>query len=147
MSKPDTGSVKEALLAADVEIYRTTDAEIQIAERVRLHIMDSGVRVDLASAPKVTFTARSQRSDFPNADPSDLFERVRSQVGKAAQDRSYLETDARSVSINDPVNEERVLDVWHEITFSKDVPTVTELVQEVQWALTVDKVVSGNSES
>ncbi|MBW1906830.1 MAG: hypothetical protein JRJ24_16290, partial [Deltaproteobacteria bacterium] len=46
-----------------MEIYRTDDRELQIAERVRLHIMDSGVRVVLNSGLLVQFTARTQRSD------------------------------------------------------------------------------------
>ena len=147
VSKPDIEPVKQALLGARVEIYRSTDEEIQIAERVRFHIMDSGVRVQLTGKPRVLFTARSQRSDFPNADPTDLFSRVRSHVGHQATKRGYFESGARSVDVNDPVDETRILDVWHEVTYAKDATSIDEVVEEVQWALSVEKYVAGSPDN
>ena len=77
-------SIQQALASAGVEIYRTDDHELQIAERVRLHIMDSGVRVVMRDGLAVQFTARTQRSDAPSAQPDELFRRVREEVGEAA---------------------------------------------------------------
>lgn len=143
MSEPDVQRVKEVLIDAGVEIYRTSASEIQIAERVRLHLMDSGVRVAVGSPVRVLFTARSQRSDFPNADPKDLFEKVRHRVGAEAGPRGYVESEARTVEVKDPVDEARVLDVWHEVTYQKELADAAALVEEVRWALGVEKYVVG----
>lgn len=143
MSKPDVQRVKEALIDAGVEIYRTNDSEIQIAERVRLHIMDSGVRVRIEEPVQVLFTARSQRSDFPNAAAADLFDKVRSNVGSQAQERGYEERDANTIEVKDPVNDSKVLDVWHEVTYTKALPDESAIIEEVNWALEVEKYVAG----
>jgi hypothetical protein len=124
-----------------MEIYRAEAQEIQIAERVRLHIMDSGVRVRLGDFAAVAFTARSQKSDFPNARPDDLFEKVRGLIGTAASPRGYVEAGASTVEVKDPVDESRVLDVWHEITYEKPAGDVQAIVDEVRWALEIEKYV------
>lgn len=143
MSNPDVQRVKQALIDAGVEIYRTNEIEIQIAERIRLHIMDSGVRVRIDGTPHVTFTARSQRSDFPNSDPKDLFDKVRHKIGAEAGGRGYLEKDATTVEVKDPVDKTKILDVWHEVTYQKEVADASSVVDEVRWALDIDKYVAG----
>ena len=45
----DVQGLKKALTDAGIEIYRIQGTTLQIAERVRLHIMDSGIRVTLRS--------------------------------------------------------------------------------------------------
>jgi len=134
-------SIQHALANAGVEIYRTDDHELQIAERVRLHIMDSGVRVVLREGLAVQFTARSQRSDAPSAQPEELFRRVREEIGGKAGDRGYLEASAEVVEVTDPVDEARVLDVWHEVTYRKPLAAVEDAVAEVRWALDLEKYV------
>lgn len=135
-------SIKEALESAGIEIYRSTPGEVHVAERVRLHIMDSGVRV-LASGDQVAvrFTARSQRSDFPNGDSNALFLRVREDVGSRAEERGYEETETAVREVKDPVDEARVLDVWHEVVYEKTTDD-ENLVDEVRWALSVEKYVA-----
>ncbi len=140
VSTTDVQRVKQALLDAGVEIYRLKGEEIQVAERVRLHIMDSGVRVRLIGGVSVCFTARSQRSDFPNANEDDLFEKVRGLVGAQAYPRGYTESEAKSVQVTDPVDASKVLDVWHEVTFEKPAD-LDSLVDEVRWALELEKYV------
>lgn len=139
----DLQPVKQALQGAGIEIYRTKDDEIQVAERVRLHIMDSGIRILGGAALRICFTARSQRSDFPYAEPEALFERVRTTVGDSAGTRGYVEVGASTVEVEDPSNEGRVLDVWHEVTYEKSIGDISEIVDEVRWALEVDKYVTG----
>ena len=140
----NVASIKEALESAGIEIYRSTPEEVQVAERVRLHIMDSGVRV-LSDTPdgalRVRFTARSQRSDFPNAQSDDLFARVRNEVGTEAVERGYDEKDTTIREVTDPVDDAKVLDVWHEVVYEKPA-SLAELVDEVRWALSVEKYVS-----
>lgn len=141
VENPDVQRVKQALVDAGVEIYRLQDEEIQVAERVRLHIMDSGVRIRCGDGVRVVFTARSQRSDFPNAQPQDLFEKVRGLIGGQAAPRGYIEAEATTVEVKDPVDHNKVLDIWHEVTYEKPAD-LDSLVEEVRWALDIDKYVS-----
>ena len=134
-------SIQQALASAGVEIYRTDEQELQIAERIRLHIMDSGVRVVLRDGLAVQFTARTQRSDAPSAQPEELFRRVREEVGERAGNRGYREANAEVVEVKDPVDEARVLDVWHEVTYRKMIDEPAEAVREVRWALDLEKYV------
>ena len=140
MSSNDLQSVKEELIKAGLEIYRTRPAEIEIAERVRLHIMDSGIRVD--ENLSVTFTARTQRSDYPSVAPEQLFAKVREIVGQDALGRGYVENDVRTVDVKDPMDDARTLDVWHEVVYSKEAGSVEVVVEEVRWALTIEKYVA-----
>ena len=141
MSMSNDASIKEALENAGIEIYRSTAEEVHVAERVRLHIMDSGVRVMAEGELRVRFTARSQRSDFPNADSTALFSRVREDVGTRASERGYEETETAVREVKDPVDDARILDVWHEVVYEKATDP-EQLVDEVRWALSVEKYVS-----
>jgi hypothetical protein len=142
VSTLDLQRVKQALQDADLEIYRTQGDTIHLAERVRLHIMDSGVRVHVDEGAIVQFTARSQRSDFPQSPPEELFEKVRESIGKPAVQRGYEERDAGTVEVKDPVDDSKVLDVWHEVTYGKRTHQLDETVEEVRWALQVEKYVT-----
>lgn len=133
--------IQQALAAAGVEIYRSDGGELRIAERVRLHIMDSGVRVVTGDGLAVQFTARTQRSDAPSARVEDLFERVRQAVGDEADSRGYEETSCEVVEVKDPVDASRVLDVWHEVTYRRPLVDAEALVEEVRWALALEKYV------
>ena len=133
--------IQQALARAGVEIYRTADHELQIAERIRLHIMDSGVRVVVQDGLSVQFTARTQRSDAPSARPDELFRRVREEIGEQAGSRGYQESRAEVVEVKDPVDEARVLDVWHEVTYRKPLAELDDVVNEVRWALDLEKYV------
>ena len=134
-------SIQQALTSAGVEIYRTDDHELQIAERIRLHIMDSGVRVVAEDGLAIQFTARTQRSDAPSAQADELFRRVREEVGELAGGRGYSESNAEVVEVKDPVDEARVLDVWHEVTYRKPLQAVEDAVSEVRWALALEKYI------
>lgn len=133
--------IQQALADAGVEIYRAHGQELQIAERIRLHIMDSGVRVVVSDGLAVQFTARTQRSDAPSAHPEELFRRVRQQIGHQAAGRGYHESRAEVVEVKDPVDDARVLDVWHEVTYRKALGQLHEVVAEVRWALDLEKYV------
>jgi len=143
VSGNDIQSLKKALTDAGVEIYRTEPDVLHVAERIRLHIMDSGIRVRLTmDGPVVAFAVRSQRSDFPRDTPEDLFSRVRSAVESGVLPRGYAEARTETVEVKDPVDDSKILDVWHEIIFEKTVPAVDALVDEVKWALSVEKYVT-----
>jgi hypothetical protein len=142
VSSSDLQDIKKSLLEAGFEIYRTKPSEIQVAERVRLHIMDSGIRVRLGSSSAVAFTARSQRSDFPSVDADQLFAKVRDTIGKQAVERGYQEEGSQTVEVKDPMDDQKVLDTWHEVTYAKAAGDVDSIVEEVRWALGLDKYVT-----
>lgn len=135
----DTTRLKTALEDAGVLIYRALDDELQVAERVRLHIMDSGVRVRVSDeVPEVVFTVRAQRSKFPDASPEELLMRVRAAVADMVSSREYTEIVASS---RDVTHDQTLLDVWHEVTYAKRTD-LDLLVDEVKWALGVEKYVT-----
>jgi hypothetical protein len=135
----DPKAAKSELQKAGVEIYRARSDEIQIAERIRLHLMDSGVRLVFGPPMRVAFTVRSQKSDFPDASGEELITRARGQVGPEAARRGYVEVRAESVDVRDPMDATRILDVWHEVTYEKPVPALAEALEEVRWILSVDR--------
>ena len=142
MSSLTLDEVKRAMVGAGLEIYRISGHEVRIAERVRMHLMDSGVTVSLAHAPRVSVTVRGQRSDFPTGRAEELYELVRRAMKATAEDRGFREIDATSRDITDPVDSSSVLDVWHELTFAKDVDQLETLIADVKWALGLPKCVS-----
>lgn len=143
MSEPNVKALCDSLTQAGLEVYRTRAEvrEIQIAERVRLHLMDSGVRVTYSDRLLVSFTARAQRSDFPSDPEALMHDRVRNTVGAVAKDRGFIEHEARIVPVTDPVDANRVLDTWYEVTFTKHLDDVGDVIETVRWALTVDKYI------
>lgn len=155
----DVKQLKAELTSAGIEIYRTKKTEIHIAERIRLHIMDSGVRLQVLdtgageespqSSPtgerlRVLFTARSQRSDFPDAAADVLFDKVRAAVGPRATERGFSELSSSTTEVKDPMDAARVLDVWHEVTYQKDANDTNAALDEIRWALDLERYVSRN---
>ena len=136
-------SIKTAIIDAGFEIYRATGGQIRLAERVRLHLMDSGITVDVAEDATVSFTVRSQRSDFPMASAEDLYAKVRDSMKESVAARGFVEVGAVTREVTDPVDENNVLDVWHELTYSKTARDVQMLIDDVRWALGVPKCVTG----
>jgi hypothetical protein len=135
--------VKTAVLEAGFEVFRAKGDTIQLAERVRSHLMDAHVAVRIADAATISFIVRSQRSDFPGDDSEELFARVRRAVADKARQNGFEESAAASRAINDPVDDGRVLDVWHELTFSKSTQDLKQLVADLQCALDMPKCVDG----
>jgi len=133
-------SVRGALLEAGLEVFRVQEQSVHLAERVRSHLMDAGVRVRCARELGVDVTVRVQSSDFPTEAPDALFDRVRGAVGAAANSNGFRETEARPREIRDPVDASRLLDVWYELTFSKEASQQT-LLEDVRWALRLPKCV------
>jgi hypothetical protein len=134
-------SVRNALLEAGLEVFRVEEQAVHLAERVRSHLMDAGVRVRCARELAVDVTVRAQSSDFPSDAADMLFARVRSAVAENANARGFQETDARPREILDPMDDSRLLDVWYELTFSKDASQST-LLDDVRWALRLPKCVA-----
>ena len=134
--------IRAALERAGVEVFREDDSGLFIAERVRLHLMDSGVRVCADETPRVEFIARCQESDCGPGSDGELLDFVRSAVGSAALARGFAEAGACRKEIRDPMDDERVLDVWHQVTYAKPAPNAQDVVQAVRWALDLEKCVT-----
>ena len=146
MKQLEPGSLKQALQEAGIEVYRMQGDEIHVAERIRLHIMDSGIRVVAGAPSRVSFVARAQRADFPHASEQELLERLRRGVGAEARRRGYREGEARTVQVRDPMDEARVLDTWHEIPYEKaGLQRFEEVLEEVRWALAQQRTLAPGS--
>ncbi len=135
--------VQRALAAAGIEIYRSKDGEICIAERIRVHLMDSGVRLLVGATPRVRLTVRSQRSDFPSASSVELFSKVRTAMRPLVDARGFAEILADAREVTDPVDASHILDVWHELTYEKSVSHLDAAIEEVRWALGLARCVTG----
>jgi hypothetical protein len=133
-------SVRSTLLEAGLDVFRLDTDAVHLAERVRSHLMDAGVRVRCSRQLGVDVTVRAQRSDFPSDTAERLFARVRDVVTAGAEAQGFKETLARAREVLDPVDDATVLDVWYELTFSKDAAQAT-LVEDVRWALALPKCV------
>lgn len=134
-------ALSRAVEAAGLEVYRAESAELRIAQRIRMHLMDSGVLVALDPSPRVCLTIRAQRSDFPTDGAEVLLARVRDAVASATSARGFVEIGAVSREIQNPTDDSDVLDVWHELTFAKPFSDETALIDEVRWALAIPKCI------
>lgn len=133
--------VRSALLESGIDVFRADTDAVYLAERVRSHLMDAGVRVRCSQQLGVDVTVRAQRSDYPSDPAERLFARVREAVTENAAGRGFKETSAAGRELRDPMDDTRLLDVWYEITFSKDAAAAT-LIEDVRWALGLPKCVS-----
>lgn len=136
--------IKKALVAAGFEVYRTRGTEVFIADRVRDNlIMDSGVSVNSGELLSVRFVVRAQRSDFPSEGPGALFELARG-LGRAADGRGFSEISTNASPMNDPVDPTRTLDTWYEVAFEKAVQDLAQAIDEVQFAVGIEKTARAN---
>ncbi len=134
-------SLKQALGDAGFEIYRIDGDDIRVAERVRMHLMESGVVVCCDDTPHVALTVRGQRSDFPSINESELFDRVRDTFAPQMSERGFEERSASTREINNPADDSQLLDVWFEITFVRAASDASSVVDDVRWALSVSKCI------
>jgi hypothetical protein len=131
--------LKKSLIAQGFEVYRTLPDRIALAERVRDNLlMDGGVAACTGECLSVRFTTRAQQSAFSNDDEGTLIGRARSQ-GEPSLARGYVEVDCAIVPVYDPGDSSRTLDTWFEVTFTREVGSFDELVQELRFALGLDK--------
>ena len=142
VSAPSLEAARAAIVESGIEVFRVKGDTIQLAERVRSHLMDAGVSVCFGERPRIEFTVRVQNSDFPGTAAEEMFNKVRHSTASRAQSRGFSEFDSRCRPVHDPVDNARVLDVWYELTFAKDTHDLEQLMDDVRWALRVTKCVS-----
>jgi hypothetical protein len=137
--------IKKALLAAGLEVYRTTSEEVVLADRVRENlIMDSGVRIR-SQAPgfEVAMVLRVRRAHFPNENDGVLFEHVR-KLGNSAVDRGFAERESRVTPLSDPGDPDRVLDTFYEVVFIQNLGSLDDAIDATRFALDVAKAAEPN---
>lgn len=138
---PTPAELKRSLRDAGLEIYRTRGDIVHLAERVRENLlMDSGVYAR-ASALTAGLTVRAQKADFHGDTDEELFGRARALAASAAE-RGYVEASAVARDIHDPGDVSRTLDVWFEVTFERPVADEAALLDELRFALSVEKAAS-----
>lgn len=139
MSSYTPQQMKKILLEAGFEVFRTRGDEIALAERPRENlIMDSGVRLKVGDPFQVRLVLRAQKADYPNEDEKHLFERVRSIAVLALAD-GFAEVSSTVSPVNDPGDAERTLDIFYEILYAKDAPTVESAVESLKFAMSLEK--------
>jgi hypothetical protein len=141
VSAPSLEATRAAILAHGIEVFRVKDDTIQLAQRVRSHLMDAGVSVSFGKQTRTHFTVRVQNSDFPGTAADEMFSKVRKEIAERAQTHGFDETDSRCRKIHDPVDDTHILDVWYELTFSKPTHELAQLMDDVRWALSVSKCI------
>jgi hypothetical protein len=135
-------NVRARLLESGLEVFRVQGHALQLAERVRSHIMDAGVSVRVAAELSAQVVVRAQSSDFPTESADALFARVRDAIAELAKTRGFREATAQAREIRDPVDDTRLLDVWYELTFTKSAAEIDGLIDDVRWALRLPKCIS-----
>jgi hypothetical protein len=138
---PTLERAKAALIARGVDIFRVEATEIALAKRVRSHLMDAGVSVQIAPEPSVRFIVRAQSSDFPGVGAKQLYEKVRGEVSALAHAQGFEEVAQLPREVRDPGDSSRVLDVWYELTFAKPVRDSDTWLDDIGWAMNVSKCV------
>lgn len=138
---PTLDHAKAALVSRGVAIFRIEAGEIALAKRVRSHLMDAGVSVQLSPEPNVRFIVRAQSSDFPGASAKQLYDKVRGEVAADAHAQGFQEVAHQPREVRDPGDATRVLDVWYELTFAKPVRDADSWLDDIGWAMNVSKCV------
>jgi hypothetical protein len=134
--------LKQSLVAGGLEVYRTTGAEVRLAERPRENlILDSGVKV-LFEDPQllVTVVFRAEKTSHPDLRDTGIFSRV-AMNALIAQDRGFVETDRALKRIEDPSNPGRLLDIFYEITMVKRCDDMASALDLVRFALSLERAV------
>lgn len=134
MSDTSIEQLKQAIDGANLEIYRVEGDVILMAERVRMHLMESGVTVHTRTPPVITVRVRAQRSDFPTASDEALYQKVRDAIEAEAQQHGFEESGVEAREIRNPTNADDLLDVWYEVSYAK-ASSVSALVDDLRWAL------------
>ncbi len=146
MSSPPPSTpqqLKKALVASGFEVFRTLADEVVLAERVRENlILDSGVRVGFLpdGRLRVRIVVRAQQNDFPNENPTALFDRCR-RLAESAVAEGFAEDATNVNAVKDPADPDRTLDTFYELYLRREVVDVDAALPVLKYALSFDKAV------
>lgn len=133
--------LKQVLVSEGFQVFRVLGSHVVLADRVRENlIMDSGVTIVCGERHDLRVVLRAQAADYPEEASADLFERVRA-LGSEPRAAGFSEIQTAVVPISDPVETDRTLDTWYEVTFEKPNLELPELLVELRTALGFRKVV------
>lgn len=142
MSVRSVQELKQTLLQAGFEVFRTLGSRVVLADRVRENlIMDSCVSVVCDETLGVRVVIRAQGADFPGETEEQLFARV-VQHGVDLGQRGYEEVERSVVPMLDPSDPKKRLDTWYEVSFGRKLQADQDLGSELRFALAVVKVVA-----
>lgn len=128
--------LKKALVAAGLEVYRTTGDAVVLADRVRDNlIMDSGVCVRETS---VTLVLHARRAQYPNDVEEAIFQHIRG-LAAAALALGFVEQGTRVTPLRDPSDPTRTLDTFFEVVFTKPTGDLAETLEGAHTALDLAK--------
>lgn len=141
--------LKQELVAAGFQVYRSEAKQLQLAVRVRDNlIMDSGVWVtfdpqqalghsDTLFGVRCVF--RSQQSDHAADGEDQAFRRAR-ELAEALTPTGYVESERRVVQVENPSHPGQLLDTWREVVVEKGELGWEELLTELRAALQATKI-------
>lgn len=131
--------LKQVLVTEGFQVFRVLGSHVVLADRVRENlIMDSGVVAVCGERHAARYVVRAQAADHPNETEEQLFDRAR-RVGAAGLESGYAEVETAVVPVADPVESQRTLDTWYEVTFEKSGLDLAELVAELRRLLSFAK--------
>lgn len=136
----DVNTLKRSLIAAGMEVFRVRGEEVHLAERQNIQLMEAGVRVRGGASPAVTVVLRAQRSDAPALTAQSLYDLVRERAAPLVAD-GWAEVEAEHREIRNVGDPTHLLDVWYEVTFRREVPTIEEAVVAARRAVSTDRYV------
>jgi hypothetical protein len=122
-------------------VFRVLGSQVVLADRVRENlIMDSQVSIVCGEHLNLRVVLRAQAADYPEESSEQLFERARA-LGTAPRELGFDEVQTAVVPISDPVETDRTLDTWYEVTYEKPGLQLPELLGALPSALNFRKVV------
>ncbi len=131
--------IKQTLVEAGLEVYRTTGEEVIVADRVRDNlILDSGVRVRAGDAMEVKLIMGLRRGQYPNESDEQVFTRLR-QLAAPAMGHGFAEKQTGMAPVNDPADAKRTLDTFFELVLAKQEHERSAMLDLVRFALGLAK--------
>ncbi len=141
--------LKQELVAAGFQVYRSEAGQVQLAIRVRDNlIMDSGVWVTFDPLQSfgqsetqfgVRCVFRSQLSDHTSDGDEEAFARAR-ELAQVLEPTGYIERERRVIQVDNPSRPGQLLDTWREVVVEKGALGWDELLAELRAALQATKV-------
>jgi hypothetical protein len=121
--------LKKALQQEGLQVYRSSESEVRLAERIRENlILDSGIAVTTSLPTMVRVVFRAEKHLFAGESDAALYARARALAENMKRD-GFSETGERTASVADPAENSRVIDTIFEVSFEKPVADVKEAAE------------------